>query len=795
MLKLKQIIAFFLLTNFLFASTPLANGQSIVPASEVRFKQQGSAPSAPSATFTDLYIDSSGVAHLLQSNSTNTTLAQSSNNLSFFASTSSAQLAGILSDETGTNKFVLSDSPVLVTPTLGAALATSINGLTLTSSTGTFTLTNGKVFSVANTLSFSGTDGSSVAFGAGGTVLYSTSTIGIANGGTGQTTQTAAFNALSPLTTSGDIIYFNGTNNVRLAKGSDGDVLTLASGLPSWAASGGGGGLSFSGSPSDNAVLKKTGVSTVGASSFTDSGTIVSFGTTVNAQRFLLYEDTNTKHGWGLAASEMRFFSPTGSKTTFGILSTADGSTYTEKLSITATELNLTGSSQNLLMAGAGDVLLTNASNQIDFGTGANTQQILYYHDTNTKAGVGLGTGVVRHFVGNDGTSIHSFGTVSTSDGSTYAQQYYIGQSANDHTASGHNELFSGGGGISFNGVAPLSNSRIDLKDTVKSQAILIYSDGSNNRHGFGVASNQTRIFSPTGSYTSIGNISTSDGTTWTEYYRFNESGKLDITQGTITSSLPFVNHTATLNSGGTTFTIFKSNTTDTASASATMLMDLQVGGTTEFNVRKDGKGYFAGNIGAGVASPSVIINAFDSPTAGTLIQSAGFLSSVRTGQVGFHMYNNGGVAEWIVTQPASGTSSNFQINTVVSNVQYNQLEITTSGVTKTKSLTQTVVAAGNSGTSFTLDWNNGGVQQITLTGNVTSITLSNPVAGARYVIYFATGAGSFTVTGWPASVKWPSGVAPTVTVTASKTDKIVLDYDGTNYYGEYQQNYYGSGR
>ncbi len=34
---------------------------------------------------------------------------------------------------------------------------------------------------------------------------------------------------------SGDILYFNGTAWVRLAKGTDGQVLTLAAGLPSWA--------------------------------------------------------------------------------------------------------------------------------------------------------------------------------------------------------------------------------------------------------------------------------------------------------------------------------------------------------------------------------------------------------------------------------------------------------------------------------------------------------------------------------------------------------------------------------
>lgn len=59
----------------------------------------------------------------------------------------------------------------------------------------------------------------------------------IANGGTGQTAKTAAFDALSPLTTSGDLLYGGASGTgTRLPKGTDGHVLTLASGLPSWAA-------------------------------------------------------------------------------------------------------------------------------------------------------------------------------------------------------------------------------------------------------------------------------------------------------------------------------------------------------------------------------------------------------------------------------------------------------------------------------------------------------------------------------------------------------------------------------
>jgi hypothetical protein len=60
-------------------------------------------------------------------------------------------------------------------------------------------------------------------------------TITIANGGTGSTTKAAAFDALSPMTTSGDIIYGGASGTgTRLGKGTDGQVLTLSSGIPSW---------------------------------------------------------------------------------------------------------------------------------------------------------------------------------------------------------------------------------------------------------------------------------------------------------------------------------------------------------------------------------------------------------------------------------------------------------------------------------------------------------------------------------------------------------------------------------
>ena len=248
------------------------------------------------------------------------TLVVTTDKISALAATTSAELAGVISDETGTGTLVLATSPTLVTPTLGVATATSVNKVTITAPTtsATLTIANGKTLAANNSITLAGTDATTITFpttdatlartdaaqtftgtqtfsstmvgsingnaatatklatarkintvdfdgsaditvtAAAGTLTGATlasnvvgssltsvgtiatgtwngTTIAIANGGTGATTKTAAFDALSPMTTAGDIIY-GGTSGTgtRLAKGSDGQVLTLASGVPTW---------------------------------------------------------------------------------------------------------------------------------------------------------------------------------------------------------------------------------------------------------------------------------------------------------------------------------------------------------------------------------------------------------------------------------------------------------------------------------------------------------------------------------------------------------------------------------
>jgi len=112
------------------------------------------------------------------------------NPLSQFAATTSAQLAGVISDETGTGLLVFATNPVLTTPNIG------------TPSAGVLTNTTGLPI-----------------------VAGTTGTLTETRGGTNQTTYAT-----------GDTLYASAANTLsKLTAGSNGQVLTLAAGIPSWA--------------------------------------------------------------------------------------------------------------------------------------------------------------------------------------------------------------------------------------------------------------------------------------------------------------------------------------------------------------------------------------------------------------------------------------------------------------------------------------------------------------------------------------------------------------------------------
>lgn len=116
-----------------------------------------------------------------------------------------------------------------------------------------------------------------------GTAAGLSSTLAIASGGTGQTTQTAAFDALAPTTTKGDLIVSNGTDNVRLGVGTDAYVLTAdstaAAGVK-WAA-GGSSNITAQGLWENNAIISSNYTITTGNNALSAGPVSVASGVTV----------------------------------------------------------------------------------------------------------------------------------------------------------------------------------------------------------------------------------------------------------------------------------------------------------------------------------------------------------------------------------------------------------------------------------------------------------------------------------------------------------------------------------
>jgi hypothetical protein len=118
-----------------------------------------------------------------------------------------------VASQTGTGTtFVMQNAPTLVTPVLGAATVTTINGVTITSSTGTLNITNGKTLSVPLDATVSGTntgDQTTISGNAGSaTILQTARTIaGVSFDGSANISIPS-----TGLSDTANIAYKNGTN-------------------------------------------------------------------------------------------------------------------------------------------------------------------------------------------------------------------------------------------------------------------------------------------------------------------------------------------------------------------------------------------------------------------------------------------------------------------------------------------------------------------------------------------------------------------------------------------------------
>ena len=125
------------------------------------------------------------------------------------------------------------------------------------------------------------------------------------------------------------------------------------------------------------------------------------------------------------------------------------------------------------------------------------------------------------------------------------------------------------------------------------------------------------------------------------------------------------------------------------------------------------------------------------------------------------------GVASWSSVLPLSGGTLTGAVNAgdqIISKAVF-------------KDVGETLATNGTSGSTATIDLEDGNFHKVTLTANCT-FTFSNPpasgTAGSFTLFLVQDGTGSRTVT-WPGSVDWAAATAPTLTTTAAAVDVLTF--------------------
>lgn len=147
----------------------------------------------------------------------------------FLTTPSSANLAAAVTGETGSGALVFGTSPTLVTPTLGVAVATSINKIAITApaTSATLTIADSKTLTANNSITLAGTDATTMTFpGTSATIARADA----AQTFTGnQTFSNAIVGSIQSLSGPGAVNITTGTT--AFTSTGAGDALTLADGV------------------------------------------------------------------------------------------------------------------------------------------------------------------------------------------------------------------------------------------------------------------------------------------------------------------------------------------------------------------------------------------------------------------------------------------------------------------------------------------------------------------------------------------------------------------------------------
>jgi len=177
--------------------------------------------------------------------------------------------------------------------------------------------------------------------------------------------------------------------------------------------------------------------------------------------------------------------------------------------------------------------------------------------------------------------------------------------------------------------------------------------------------------------------------------------GSTSLTGATLTADAPVLNLAQTWNNVAVTFTGIKFNATDTTSAAASLLMDLQVGAVSKFNVTKTGAAYGT-LIGSTTATFGI------SATTGIGFFSSNRMSVLADGQVAMFFGSNQNVVangrSLSFESAASGAGDTFITRKAAASLRFGSADAA-SPVAQTLSVQSVVAGTSNTvGQNFTIN-------------------------------------------------------------------------------------------
>ena len=643
-----------------------------------------------------------------------------------------------------------------------------------------------------------------------GTAAGLSTTLAITSGGTGQTTASAAFNTLSPITTTGDLIIGNGTNSAtRLAIGANNTVLTSNGTTASWVA-----GTSFMVYPGAG-IPNSTGSAWGTSYSTTGSGTVVALATNPT-----LYNpnidviDFDTAYATTLTAGQMGW----NGNNTLGL--GMSGGNITQEIGL---QTYVYGKASSAITKG-----------QLIKKTGANgTSGVITFAPTTanmTNSGDIIGIAAESIALNGFGYiistgNIKGFNTTGSSSGETWADgdTLYYNPSGNGLMTktkpSAPNlkvevgiviNASSGGSGsvtveIIHGSQLGGTDSNVQITSPTGGQ-ILSYNQTAqywsniNLTAGTGISITPTTGGAITIANTVTGGITITDDTTTnaTRYLTFTNATSGTITGENVSSTkLQFNPSTGTLSS-----TIFSTSLGTVSAPSITFTGDTNTGiyspaaDTIAFteggveSMRIDS----SGNVGIGTTSPNIYGVTGRLLTVSNSTNYAYLTLAGSSGNGGAIDFGNQTIRHAEIAS-LNGSALAFYTNGTDSGTGLSErMRIDSSGNvgigTASPSAKLAVVGTGYSPNitltdAATIAWDTSTGQVATFTfvsSNRTMGAPTNLVNGGFYALAVIQNSGSNTLT-WNSVFKWASGTAPTLSTAAGARDYFTFRSDGTNLY------------